>query len=393
MPETSSWLDERKDDPPVRGTRLLSDIYQRCNIAICEPADHKEALGNPKWKKAMGDELFMIEKNKTWELVDKPQDMKVIGVKWVFRTKLNADGSINKKKARLVVKGYAQIFGVDYFDTFAPVSRLDTIRLLFALSAQLGWKVHQMDVKSAFLNGILEEEIYVEQPEGVVVEGKEDRVYRLHKALYGLKQAPRAWYSRIDDYLLGFGFEKSLSESTLYVKYNSNENLVISLYVGDLLITRSSAKLIDKFKQDMMQAFEMTDLGLMTFFLGMEIEQRKYEFLICQKNYAKEILKKFRMEDCKEMTTPMNQKQKLSKDDGVEKVDETYYRSLIGCLMYLTVTRPDILYAVSVLSRFMHCPSGKHLKATKRIVKYVKGTINYGVKFQKEPKYEAVWVF
>ena len=140
----------------------------------------------------MKEELFMIEKNKTWELVDRPQERKVIGVKWVFRTKLNVDGLVNKYKARLVVKGYAQIFGVDYSETFTPVARLDTIRLLLPISMQLGWKGHQMDVKSTFLNGILQEEIYVEQLEGFVVEDKEDKVYRLHKALYGLKQAPRA---------------------------------------------------------------------------------------------------------------------------------------------------------------------------------------------------------
>ena len=142
MPKTSSWLDEKDDDPLVKGTRLLSEIYQRCNVAICELADHEEALKDSKWKNAMKEELFMIEKNKTLEFVDKSQGRKVIGVKWVFRTKLNADGSINKHKARLVVKRCAQIFGVDYSDTFAPVARLDTIRLLLAISAQLGWKVH-----------------------------------------------------------------------------------------------------------------------------------------------------------------------------------------------------------------------------------------------------------
>jgi len=156
--------------------------------------------------------------------------------------------------------------GVDYFDTFAPVSRLDTIHLLFAISAQFGWKVHRMDVKSAFLNGYLEEEIYVEQPKGFIVEGKEDKVYRLSKALYDLKQAPRAWYSRIDDYLLSLGFDKSLLESTLYVKSKGSKTLVISLYVDDLLITGSNAKLIDDFKLNMMQAFKMTDFGLMNFF-------------------------------------------------------------------------------------------------------------------------------
>ena len=139
-------------------------------------------------EKCNGGGVVYDRKNDTWQLVDKPQGRKVIGVKWVFRTKLNADGSINKHKPRLVVKGYAQIFGVDYSDTFAPVARLDTIRLLITVSAQRGWKMHQMDVKSAFLNGILEEEIYVEQPEGFVIDGKEDKVYRLHKALYGLNR-------------------------------------------------------------------------------------------------------------------------------------------------------------------------------------------------------------
>lgn len=320
----------------------------------------------------------MVKKNKTWELVDRPQNRKVIGVKWVYRTKLNADGSINKHKARLVVKGYAQIFGVDYSDTFAPVARLDTIRLLLAVAAQKKWKVYQLDVKSAFLQG----EIYVEQPEGYVKEGEEDKVYLLKKALYGLKQAPRAWYNRIDDHLLSLGFEKSLSQSTLYVKYSGNDTLIISLYVDDLLVTGSSAYQIEDFKQEMMKVFEMTDLGLMSYFLGMEIKQDRGEVFICQKKYAKEILKKFCMEDCNEMSTPMNQKEKLSKEDGTQKVDESYFRSLVGCLMYLTATKPDILDVVSILSRFMHCASEVHLKAAKRVIRYVKGTTDFGIKFK-----------
>ncbi|CAJ2639700.1 unnamed protein product [Trifolium pratense] len=379
---------ELEDDPPIRGTRLLSDIYQRCNVAVCEPACCEEALKDPKWKNAMEEEMSMIQKNKTWELVDKPEDRNIIGVKWVFRTKLNADCSINKYKARLVVKGYAQIFGVDYSDTFAPVSRLDTIRLVLAIAAQKGWKVFQLDVKSAFLNGDLQEEIYVEQPEGFAVQGGEDKVYLLKKALYGLKQAPRAWYSKINDHLLSIGFEKSLSESTLYVKHKGKNSLIISLYVDDLLVTGDDTRLVEEFKQEMMQAFEMTDLGLMTFFLGIEIKQNENDVFIYQKKYAKEILKKFQMEECKTVSTPMNQKEKLSKEDGFDKVDEGYYRSLIGCLMYLTATRPDILFAVSILSRFMHCASEMHLKAAKRILRYIKGTVDYGVKFESCPTFK-----
>ena len=190
----------------------------------------------------------MIQKNNTWTLVDRPEGRKVIGMKWIYRTKLNVDNSINKHKARLVVKGYAQIFGVDYSDTFAPVARLDTIRLLLAISAQKGWKVFQLDVKSAFLNGVLQEEIYVKQPDGFVIQGVEDKVYLLQKALYGLKQAPRAWYSRIDEHLLNLGFVKSLSEATLYVKLKDNDVLIVSLYVDDLLVTGSNELLVEEFK-------------------------------------------------------------------------------------------------------------------------------------------------
>jgi len=308
----------------------------------------------------MEEELSIIQKNNTWTLVDRSEGRKVIRVKWIYRTKLNADNSINKHKARLVVKGYAQIFGVDYSDTFTLVARLDTIILLLAISAQKGWKVFQLDVKSAFLNGVLQEEIYVEQPDGFVIQGAKDKVYLLQKALYGLKQAPKAWYSRIDEHLLNLGFVKSLSKATLYVKLKDNDVLIVSLYVDDILVTGSNELLVEEFKQEMMNVFEMTDLGLMTYFLGIEVKQSQNEVFICQKKYAKEILKKFQMEECKATSTPMNQKEKLNKNDGADKVDEGYFRSMIGCLMYLTTTVPDILFAVSLLSHFMHGASELH---------------------------------
>ena len=169
----------------------------------------------------------------------------------MFRTKLNADGSINKHKARLVVKGYAQILGVDFFDTFAPVARLETNRLLLEIAAQKGWRLYKLDVKSAFLNGLLEEEIYVEQLEGFSVKGQEDDVYLLKEALYNLKQAPRAWYNRIDEHLMQLGFRKSLSEATLYIKDDEINFVVVSLYVDDLLAIGSNSELVDKFKKDM----------------------------------------------------------------------------------------------------------------------------------------------
>ena len=275
---------------------------------------------------------------------------------------------------------------MDFSETFVLVARLDTIRLLLALAAQKCWKVYQLDVKSAFLNGHLEEEIFIEQPDGFAVRGKEDKVYLLKKALYGLKQAPRAWYSRIDNHLLKIGFQRSLSESTLYVKIFNDDLIAISLYVDDLLVTGSNAGLVQQFKDQMMQVFEMTDLGEMSYFLGMEIQQQEKGIFVGQFKYAKEVLKKFNMENCKPVSTPLMQNEKLSKNDGAAKVNEGLYRSLIGCLMYLTATRPDILYAVSLLSRFMHCASEVHFRTAKRVLRYIKGTADFGVWFGRLDK-------
>ncbi|RDX63927.1 hypothetical protein CR513_57581, partial [Mucuna pruriens] len=228
---------------------------------------------------------------------------------------------------------------------------------------------------STFLNGFLEEEIYVEQPEGFAVKGQEDDVYLLKKALYGLKQAPRAWYNRIDEYLMKFGFKRSLNEATLYIKGDEINFVVVSIYADDLLVTGSNEELVRKFKEDMKQIFWMTDLGEMTYFLGIEINQKNGE------KYVKEILKKFRMDECKSVDTPMCQKEKLSKKNEAEPVDETFYRSLVGCLMYLTTTRPDILHSISLLFRFTNCATETHLTVAKRVLRYVKGTLNFGIKF------------
>ncbi|KAL4311818.1 hypothetical protein GQ457_01G032430 [Hibiscus cannabinus] len=257
----------------------------------------------------------------------------------------------------------------------------------------MNWGVYQLDVKSAFLNGILQEEIYVEHYEGFVKEREEDNVFLLKKAFYGLKQVLRDWCRKIDDHLMSLGFERSLFESTLYVKHHDNDVLIVSLYVDDLLLIGNDAQMLEQFKQEMMKVFEMTDLELMSFFLGMKIKQAGHEVFICQKKYAKEILKKFKLEECKEVNTPMNQKEKLCKEDGTDKVDEGYFRSLIGCLMYLTATHHDILNDVSILSRFMHCASELHLMAAKRVVRYIKGTSNFGVKFTRNKEFKLVGFF
>lgn len=212
------------------------------------------------------------------------------------------------------------------------------------------------------------------------MKGKEDHVYLLKKALYGLKQAPRN--NRIDEYLMQLGFKKRLNKATLYIKGDKINIIIVSLYVDDLLITGSNEGLVKKFSEDMKQTFEMTDLGEMTYFLGIETKQKKGEVFISQQKYAKEILKKFKMDECKSVDTSMSQNEKLMKEVEVEKIDEKIYRSLVGCLMYLTSTRPDILHSVSLLSRFTNCATETHLKAAKRVLRYVRGTLDDGINFR-----------
>lgn len=217
-----------------------------------------------------------------------------------------------------------------------------------------------------------------------MVKGKEDKVYRLHKALYGLKQAPRAWYGEIDTYFTQCGFEKSLSEATLYTKTRGDKDiLIVSIYVDDIVYTGSSKELLDEFKEDMMMKYEMTNLGLLHHFLGMGVVQTSSSIFIHQKKYASSLLNKFGLNECKSMTTPLVATEKLTKEDGSGATGEEQYRSIVGSLLYLTATRSDIIYASSLLARFMHCPTSKHYGTTKRVLRYIKGTLDYGLEYVK----------
>lgn len=378
-----------------RRIRNLSDIYQATEVVdeaeeentnlICfymdvDPVTYADAAQDRKWKIAMDEEINAIEKNDTWRLTKLPEGRKAIGVKWVYKTKKNANGEVQRYKARLVVKGFKQKAGIDYSEVFAPVARLETIRLFISLAAQHNWKIYQLDVKSAFLNGFLEEEIYVEQPEGYVKQGAEDKVYRLRKALYGLKQAPRAWNSRINEYFLKDGFVKCPYEHALYLKRDNTGNMLfVCLYVDDLIFTGNCEAMFDKFKKSMVKEFEMTDIGLMAHFLGIEVVQSKDGIFISQSSFAKQILEKFKMESCNPVNTPVEIGQELRKNDGEAQVDPTYFKSLVGSLRYLTCTRPDILYGVGLISRYMETPTRTHLNAAKRILRYIKGTLNEGI--------------
>uniref|UniRef100_A0A2N9IDT2 Reverse transcriptase Ty1/copia-type domain-containing protein n=1 Tax=Fagus sylvatica TaxID=28930 RepID=A0A2N9IDT2_FAGSY len=285
--------DSNDAESPPRKVRSLSDIYQSCEFALfsSEPQTFEDAVMENVWAKAMDEEIASIVRNQTF-----PNGREVIGLKWIYKTKFNEDGSIQKHKARLVAKGYAQQPGVDFHETFAPVVRMETIRTVLALAAQMELQVFQLDVKSAFLNGDLEEEVYVEQPKGYVKKGKEDQVYRLRKALYGLKQALRAWNSKIDSYFRQNGFHRSKCEPSLYVKHDGiGDFLVVCLYVDDLIYMGTNMKMVEDFKRSMMKEYEMTDLGLMKYFLGIQVRQSKGEVFICQEKYIEDLLKKFHM--------------------------------------------------------------------------------------------------
>jgi hypothetical protein len=344
-----------------------------------EPSCFRDAIDNPEWVQAMDNEMQSICKNGTWELATLLAGQKAIGLKWVYKLKRNSEGEIFKHKARLVAKGYVQKQGVDFEEVFAPVARLDTIRMILAFAANRGWEVHHLDVKTAFLNGDLEEEVYVAQPEGYVEKGKEKMVLKLSKALYGLRQAPRAWNIKLDRSLKNIGFSKCASEAAVYRRGIGKTTVILGVYVDDLVVTGGDTSEIAKFKQQMTSQFEMSDLGKLSYYLGIEVEQHEDFITIKQATYAKKILSQFGMADCNSTKFPMDPGAKLDEDKDGAKVDATDYRRIIGCLRYLLHTRPDLSYAVGMASRFMEKPTVMHKNAVKQIMRYIKGTLEFGL--------------
>ncbi|KAG7533591.1 Reverse transcriptase RNA-dependent DNA polymerase [Arabidopsis thaliana x Arabidopsis arenosa] len=371
---------------------LLAECeYERLLLLINEePCDYNEAKEVKEWKEACNEEISSITKNRTWDLVELPVGAKPIGLKWVFKIKKNADGSINKHKARLVAKGYVQRHGIDFDEVFAPVARIETIRLIIAIAASNGWEVHHLDVKTAFLHGELKEEVYVCQPEGYIAKGAENKVYKLHKALYGLKQAPRAWNNKLNQILTELKFEKCSKEPSLYQKKEKEELLVVAVYVDDLLVTGSSLHMICEFKKGMAEKFEMSDLGKLTYNLGIEVIQSKDGIKLCQERYAKKILEETGFGECNAVHIPMCANLKLSKAQTEKNIDEKEYRRNIGCLRYLLHTRPDLSYYVGLLSRYMHEPKESHGAALKQILRYLQGTQTYGLCFSRGSKSELI---
>jgi len=349
-----------------------------------DPTTFEEAVKSENWRYAMNQKIAAIVKNETWELTTLPVGGKTVGVKWIFKTKLNELGEVDKYKARLVAKGYSQQYRVDYAEIFAPVARLDTIRMVISFAAHQSWLIYQLDVKSAFLHGEISEEVFVDQPPGYEQKGEETKVYRLKKALYGLKQAPRAWYSRIESYFFKEGFTKCPYEHTLFIKTaDGGKILIICLYVDDLIFTGNDEVMFDEFKKSMMAEFDMSDLGKMRYFLSIEVLQKEGGIFISQQKYTNEVLERFNMGQCNSVKNPIVPGFKLTKDEGGVQVDSTLYKQMVESLMYLTATRLDLMFVVSLISRYMEHPTESHMLATKRILRYVKGTTKFRMFYRK----------
>lgn len=369
--------------------RRKPDRYNTGLLATADPEQTvTEALSGPEsvqWRKAMDDELESFRTNEVYELVVAPKGATIVRCRWVLKKKFKSDGEV-QFRARLVAKGFTQKRGIDYDETFSPVVRHSTLRLLFALSVKLGLDITQLDVKTAYLNGYLKEDIYMCVPEGFVSK-TDGKVFKLKKAVYGLKQSALAWYERVKDVLCKNNFQNCTQEPCLFVKMSKDVKVIIALYVDDFLIFSNSQNETRKLKCILNSEFKIKDLGEVKHYLGMNINVNRdcnfYEITVDQQQYIEELLQKFNMTDCKTSDTPIESKLNVTK---AEKCSPGIsYQKLIGCLMYLAVmTRPDIAYAVSYLSQFNTSYCVEHWHYAKRVLRYLKRTKMYCLKFSTE---------
>ncbi|GJT52091.1 putative ribonuclease H-like domain-containing protein [Tanacetum coccineum] len=349
-----------------------------------EPTKISQALDYESWVKAMQEELLQFKIKKVWTLVDLPSGKKAIGTKWVYRNKKNERGIVVRNKARLVAQGYKQEEGIDYDEVFAPVARVEAITIFLAFASFMNFPVYQMVVKSAFLYGTIEEEVYVCQSLGFVDPEFLEKVYKVEKALYGLHQAPRAWYKTLSTYLLDNGFHRGQIDKTLFIKRLKGDILLFQLYVDDIIFGSTKKSLCDEFEQIMHNRFQTSSMGELTFFLGLQVKQKDDGIFISQDKYVGEILKKFGFSSVRTANTPLETNKALTKDKDGEDVDVHLYRSMIGSLTYLTSSRPDIMFSVCACSRFQVQPKVSYLNAVKRIFRYLKGQPKLGLWYPKD---------
>lgn len=368
--------------------------FQASLTTTADPTSFKEAVQHTHWIQAMNNELDALEHNDTWEVTSLPAHKTAIGSKWLYRTKFYPDGTIERYKARLVILGCKQQYGVDYLETFAPVAKMTTVRTLLAVAAMQHWHTVQMDVSNAFLHGELSETVYMTLPKGYTTFGsrinpdtlpfnkptsQNTQVCKLKKALYGLKQAPRQWFSKLSHTLLQLGFHQSKADYSLFLNHSHTHITLILIYVDDLLLCGSSLPHLTEIQNLLSQTFKMKDLGPVSYFLGLEIHRSAAGFFLSQHKYCTDILKEHGLLHCKPLQLPLDSHLKLTADKGNALPNPTPYQRLLGKLIYLTITRPDICFTVQLLAQFMQHPTTVHMQAAKRLLRYIDGNPRQGI--------------
>jgi hypothetical protein len=366
--------------------KALSPSYHAYTMSIThntEPNSYLEACKDAKWIQAMNLELDALTKTGTWKIVDLPPNVKPIGSRWVYRVKYKSDGTVERYKARLVAKGYSQVEGLDFFDTFSPVAKLTTVRLLLALSAINNWHLHQLDVNNAFLHGELQEDVYMHILDGVTC-ARPNQVCKLQKSLYGLKQASRKWNERLTSLLLREGYTQSTADYSLFTLTNDANFTALLVYVDDIVLAGNDLMEFTRIKGILDSAFKIKDLGVLKYFLGLEVAHSKLGITISQKKYCLDLLKDSGLLGSKPVVTPLDPSAKLHQDKGQLYEDVSSYRRLSGKLLYWTNTRPDISFATQQLSQFLQKPTMSHYKAACRVVRYLKQHPGKGLFFPRD---------
>nr|GEW43049.1 retrovirus-related Pol polyprotein from transposon TNT 1-94 [Tanacetum cinerariifolium] len=361
---------------------------QRTDSATQAHQNVREAMTDPSWIESRQEELLQFKRMDVWVLVPAPNNISPLTLKWIFKNKNDEENTVIQNKSRLVIRGYRQEEGLDFEESFASVARMEAIKIFLAYVAHKSFTVFQMDVKTAFLHGTLKEDVYVCQPEGFIDDDHPSHVYKLNKALYGLKQAPRAWYDKLSTFLLQNHFFKGTIDPTFFIRRFDNDILVVQVYVDDIIFGSTHLRYTQLFSDLMKSHFEMSMMGEMTFFLGLQVNQSPCGIFINQSNNVLEMLKNYGMESCDPVGTPMEIKDKLDLDQNGTLVDATKYHSMIGALMYLTSSRPDIVHATCLCARYQAKPTKKHLKEVKRIYHYLWGTINTGLWYTKDSGFD-----
>ena len=378
--EMVNYLNYSKVSPQYKA--FLTTIQ---DIPIPKTTD--EAMKSTRWKEAMDEEMRALLENNTWEIIDLPDGKKSVSCRWVYTIKCKEDGSLDRYKARLVARGYTQTYGIDYQETFAPVAKINTIRILISLAVNLDWPLNQYDIKNAFLHGDLREEIYMDLPPGYGSTRDSRKVCKLKKALYGLKQSPRAWFGKFTLAMKTLGYRQCNGEHTLFYKHASRGLVTILIvYVDDIIITGNNLEELRNLETQLDKNFRVKKLGPLKYFLGIEFARSSEGILMTQQKYILELLEQTKHLNCHVSDTPIevNHKLKISEDDP--RVEPLSYQEIVGKLVYLSHTRPDICYAVNVLSQFMHSPRTTHFQALYKVLRYLKGTTGLGIAYRKTGK-------